>query len=1364
MSSSVAQPETIRFKHLTVQDGLSQNSVESILQDHDGFLWFGTKDGLNKYNGYEFTVYRHDPQDAHSLNNNRIFTIEEDHQGDLWIGTKGGLNRWDRDRGRFAHYVHQPDNPASLSGNAVVTILSDSQHRLWVGSHGGLDLYQPETDSFTRYQFDATNPHSLSDNNIRVIFEDSNGTIWVGTTQGLNKLVNAEKGTFTRFSDKTKEFSGVAGQRITALAQNRAGYLWIGTGDSGLALMHPEKEYPEITHYHTSNSHLSSNRIQVIELDSQGTLWIGTAGGGLNRYDKESNDFFVYQHDPDDPASLSSNGVFSILEDQQGTMWFGNAAGGINYVHRNSKPFVNYQHETNRSNSLSHNNVRCLAQDRRGNLWIGTREGLDYLNRLSGTITHYRHDPDNPTSLSAPLVTSVLEDDDGTVWVGTYAGGLNKLSTQQATFVHYAHDQEQRQSLANDDVWDILQDSEGDLWIATSKGISLLQPEGSFLNYELGSLIRVMLEDSKGNLWLGGEHLYLWDKASGTAEAFETEGITIGILSILEDSRGNLWIGTLGGGIQLFDKRTDTFAAYTEKQGLPNNTVHGILEDEQGYLWLSTNKGICRFDVQSGIFRNYDIHDGLPGNEFNSGACLQGKDGKLYFGSLNGLAAFYPDSIRDNRYPPPVAFTDFKLFNRSVAMDSKNAPLDQPINEAKEIILKYWQDVITFEYVALNYIAPKKNQYAYKLEGFDRAWNEVGTQRTATYTNLDAGSYTFRVKGSNNDHTWNEQGASIWVTVLPPWWRTWWAYSLYGMLLLGVVYGIHQYGLTRERWKNALETERLRHEKDQEIHQVKLRLFTNVSHEFRTPLTLILGSLETLLASTGQPPHTKRQLKRMQRSARSLLRLVNQLLDFRKLEAGKLPLEIAQGNIMEFIRGIADDFVALAEKQEINYACHTQPADWQTGFDPDKLEKVLYNLLANAFKFTPRGGSIRVWAHLVKKDEDVMSDRAVEGISPVGLSHEPPDAHALVIRVSDTGVGISQEDLPHIFHRFYQAGRKNEATPGTGIGLALVKELVELHGGNVHVESEVKKGSLFTVYLPVNAEKYDDVESYENAGKPRGFGKEDSSVGLPFADTTKNAAEQPLVLVVEDNGDVRDFIREELTSTYRIVEAPDGEEGVEKALQTIPDLIISDVMMPRMDGIALCQQLKTDERTSHIPVVLLTARASEIHQIQGLETGADDYITKPFNVKILKAKIKNLLESRKRLQERFGRDGALRLKDIATTPADELFLEKAMQVIDDNLANPDFNAAKFGEAMHMGRTQFYRKIKALTGKSVLDFIRTLQLQRATQWLAKGDVPVAEVAYRVGFSDPLYFSKCFRKQYGVPPTQYAARQAERKPHP
>jgi PAS domain S-box-containing protein len=790
-ATAYAQEPNIKFEHITVDQGLSQSSGLCILQDSKGFMWFGTQDGLNKYDGYKYISYKYNELDSHSLSDNWITSIYEDKSGAIWVGTDGGgLNKFDQETEQFTHYIHDINNPSSLGANRVLSIYEDQSGGLWIGTNGGgLNQFNQETRQFTHYTHDPDDSKSLSNDTVLSIYEDQSGGLWIGTDGGGLNQFNRETRQFTHYTHDPDKPDSLGYNTVSSIVEDRFGNFWLGTSSwygnaYGTALEKFDPELGQFTHYtHDPNdpNSLSENIVPSIWKDNSEILWIGTGFSGINKLDTKNHKFTTYKHKPTNLSSLSDDHVSSIYEDRNGTLWIGTFNGGLDKLDRKTGKFTHYTHDPNSPNSLSSNAVWSVYEDHLGNLWIGTfGSGLDKFDRATEQFTHYTHNPNNPNSLSDNTIASIYEDHLGNLWIGTFRGGLNKLERETGRFIHYKYDPDNRNSLSDNLVWSIYEDQFGTLWVG---------------GYGQGGLNKLNRETKQFTR-------YKHESSNPNSLSYDR------INAIYEYPADTLWIGTYGGGLEKFDIATETFTHYTDKDGLPNNSVVGILADDEGNLWLSTGKGLSKFNPKSETFRNYDVSDGLQGNEFDGvKAYFKSKTGEMFFGGLNGFNAFYPEQVKDNPHIPPIVLTDFGKFDGSVKLDTA-------ISETKEIKLSYKDRFFWFEFAALDYTNPSKNQYAYKLEGFDKDWIYSGTRRYASYTNLDGGTYTFRVKGSNNDGVWNEEGTSLKIIITPPPWKTWWAYTLYAVALVSAVLGYVQWRTRAQAKENALlrESERKLHQ------------------------------------------------------------------------------------------------------------------------------------------------------------------------------------------------------------------------------------------------------------------------------------------------------------------------------------------------------------------------------------------------------------------------------------------------------------------------------------------------------------------------------------------------------------------------
>ena len=1318
----MGKAQNLLFNHLNVENGLSQNSVIAIAQDGHGFMWFGDRYGLNRYDGHGFRLYKNDRTDSTTISDDYITSLLCDAGHILWVGTTNGLNRYDPEKDAFTRITIDPAGTAT-PGNNISCMYKDRAGRLWVGTVQGLfAATSPDAHRFAAFPG--------AGENIRAIYEDRQGDLWIGGATGLTRMQPIPGG----YRYKVFRHGGkgsLSDDHVTSVMEDseQPGELWIGTLNGGVNKYNPgDSSFARLPG-------MVSDNIRTICPDQKGRLWIGTLEG-LSILDPRTLAVRSYQHDPDDKRSLSQNSIYSIFRDAGGSIWIGTYFGGVNVTYSHTTPFTIYQSGKDRS-SISNNVVSEFAEDKKHNLWIGTEGGgLNYLDRATGAFTAYKNIPNDPASLGSNLVKAVYPDRDGNLWVGTHGGGLNLLDPVHGRFRRFLYEEDTR--IMNPEIGAILEDSRDRFWVGLADGMQVYKRNGTELSPDPGVVdlkpfkndqsIRVIFEDSRKNIWVAtARTLYILPEGQTVFKPFplakENNSLNSNFVNcIKEDARGRLWFGMYCAGLTVYDPRTGSMKTYTVKDGLPNNNVLGIEADDDGQFWLSTDDGLSRFDGKT--FTNYTASDGLADNDFNYNSFFKDSKGELFFGGYNGFTAFFPGQIGKNDYTAPMVFTALDLFNKPVSIHGKDGILDKDIGSTDHIRFRYDQNAFTVNFALLNYIKPEKNKYAYKLEGFDKDWNVVPAT-SATYTSLPAGDYTFWVKGANNDGVWSKP-AGLRITVLPPFWKTWWAYCLYALALGALLFLIARFFFLRELLK-----------RENELHQAKLNFFTNISHEIRTHLALIIGPVEKLLLRR-RDEEDQQQLRYVRKNSESLLQLVSELMDFRKAESGNLTLHISEDNIISFISEIHTSFEHLAISRHIKTELVSSSDVIPLCFDREQLEKVFFNLLSNAFKFTPDGGCINV---LIQEKKS-----------------------AVEVRVIDNGRGIAPENLEKLFINYYQENDYGVQNTGYGIGLALSRSIIELHRGRIQVESEMGNRTCFTVTLlkdpglPGGKGEKRPIET-ASAGEARDFSGGARGMaspnGIPTPDSTPGPGGQKnSVLIVEDNPEVRAFIRGALEEHYQVTESVNGLKGWETAIEDIPDLVISDVMMPEMDGLTLCGKLKTDERTSHIPVILLTAKTSTPSQISGLEMGADLYLTKPFSIHILELHMRNLLASREKMRQKFSREFVMQPKKVVINTVDEQFLEKAISFIEDNMEDPGFGVQTLSVHMAMSLPILYKKIKALTDMSVNDFIKNIRLKKAAQLLQEKRHTVYEVAYMVGYSDRKHFSKEFKKMFEVVPSEYA----------
>ena len=1342
---SLFAQRNIRFSNLTLEDGLSQNSVMAISQDHQQFIWFGTKHGLNRYDGYQFKVYKNNPNDPKSISSDEITAILTDNEGVLWVGTVRGLNRYDSKNDAFVRITVDQKRKNGISSNAIEHIYQDKKGNVWIATLHGVNLLSNrKTNEFKTFLFkDKTSKPGI--NNIYATLRDLNDQMWFASSDGLIRM-ELKNGQYQIYRHDQQKKESLSSNYITSLTMDAQQNIWIGT-DNGLNLFnYTDASFSVYRHSANSNS-LVHNDIREIMPDQRGMLWIGTQEG-LSIFDPASKKFVNYQHNPEVKESITHNSIHSIFQDRNNSIWIGTFYGGVNIVHPFPTQFRTYKNSKVRP-GISSNIVSSIVEDKHHNLWIGTEGGgLNYYNRSNNTYSDYKINPDSKQGLTSNLIKTICKDRIGNLIIGTHHGGLNLFNPIDKTFHSVLNVKDTNHTISTAEIIAICEDTERNIWIGSYSGLNLLKrktgegrayTEKSPLEKKLfNKHIQVLFEDREHNLWIGtqgGLHTYnlmtrqfqvfLKDKNDRTK--LQSDYINC----IVQTAGGKLCIGTYFGGLSIYDPKTNHFSTYTEREGLCNNNVLGIIEDEEHSLWISTDNGLSKLNPETGRFRTYTKSDGLAGNDFNVRSYFKDSKGELFFGGYNGLTSFFAKQIEINSYHSPIVFTGLKLFNLPVVVDGPDQLLDEDISRSKNITFAHDQNHFTLGFALLNYIKSDKNRYAYRLKGYEKEWNHTADP-SATYSNLPSGNYIFMVKGINNDGISGAGMATINIRIIPPLWASWWAYCLYLFVFSVILFLTIRYIVIRALLKRSVD-----------LQQMKLSFFTNISHEIRTPLTLILGPLENLLRSTQNNTEIYRQVIPIKNNADRLMRLITELMDFRKAEAGHLKLTVSRENIVSFGKEIFLAFNHIAISRNIKYTFECTQESIPLYFDKGQLEKVLFNLLSNAFKFS--------------NDKGQISLSILEG------------ADSVVLKVRDNGKGIPYESQNKLFSDFFQVDEHGSSHIGSGIGLALSKSIVASHRGTIGIESQPaiaeKTGdTCFTVTLRKGKTHFKPAELMETIGYDLSSESQVPAVityDPPLAEEIKNTKFHETILVVEDNPEIRQLISGLLSKSYQVKESEDGLKGWETAIELLPDLIICDIMMPVMDGLELCRKLKSDERTSHIPVILLTARSTHIHQVSGLETGADAYVTKPFSTELLELNIKNLLNSRATMREKYGQQVTLQPQNVVIGSMDQAFMTRVLKYIEENMSDQSFAVPDLAAEVGMSQPVLYKKIRAITDLSVNDFIKSIRLKKAAQLLEQNVYTISEISYLVGFNDPKYFSREFRKQYGETPRGFINQLKENK---
>lgn len=1417
-----------RFQYYTSNEGLAQNTVDCMLKDRRGFMWFGTWNGLCRFDGYSFKSYRQEASQV-GLPNNFIYTLCEDHNGNIWVGTRRGLARYIFDQDRF----ELPEELVKVfSSFAINDLKFDSKGQLWVATaDNGLWII--------RFQ-DVISVHKVDEQLVperRInCLSFASDFLFVGTATGLEVLDAAR---VSKLNDFSHLQTLVQNLNVTAIYTDTKGNLWVGTG---MGLFKRQKETRRISEYYNNpedpNS-INHMAVTAITEDANNTMVIGTLGG-LDHYQPEIDGFVHLVNSNLENETLNNPFVNCLLSDAAGNVWVGTDKGGVNHYNIFQKPFYAFVNDPANTNSLSHNTVNSILKED-DILWVGTAGGG--LNRISmddGRVDRLNLSPLNAASSVDNFVSTIFRGSNGILWLGTWGGGLKRLvsfgNRKIESFVNIDGDP---LGIVSGFVSSVCEMAPGTLLVGTENGLDIFDVNkqifkhvdsktGRYNPMEIGCMVL----DHTGYLWVGTRNGLFRFRQNDLKKFDQLEKIPYDVylndpkdstslpgnyvISLMQAKNGTIWAGTYGNGICAFvDDGTGKiqFESYNESKGLCNNVTYAMAEDSEHNIWISTDKGLSKFNPEDETFQNFFVKDGLLSDQFYWGASYADDQGNLYFGGIAGLNYFNAKSIAKNMVTSSPVFTTFSVFNKPVEIGEtyhSQVILKNSISQTRQLELSYKDAVISIEFSALDYFLPEKVRYRYKMEGIDQSWVEVpASRRFANYTNLSGGNYTFKVQAANSDGIWSDQTAELKITVHPPFYNTSWFRLL---VVLVIVLSVLTYIRYRTRFlqeqkrklekqvserteqieqqKEILEQQAFRlqrtnlqleerqkliegqkielekqnakiaqqrdelidlNEKVNLVNQLRLRFFTNISHEFRTPLTLIIDPIEQLMKKLKEDKSAVNTLKIVNRNAQRLLHLINQLIYFRRLENGKLNLHVCKGDLIQFLFQVYESFADLAQHQHIDYQFERYGEPAESWFDAEKLENIFYNLLSNAFKYTPQGGHISMKISFATQKNE-------SGI----------EVPYVCVEVADSGIGIKEEDMPFIFERFYQvSSEKHSNLKSSGIGLALTLELVKALHGRIDVESTSGRGSNFKVLLPYTAERFEANELDQDAVAAdvnlqvrvdvllENVVQVDDQEDVIDEPETESKS-KPLVLIVEDNFDLRTFLIQTLRTDYRLLGAENGKDGLTLAKKYSPELIISDVMMPIMDGMELCSRLKKDIQTSHIPVILLTAQNMVENWIEGLETGADDYISKPFNLQVLQARMQNLIEGRHRLKMMFSNPSDVALNEATSNSVDEEFMMRVYDVLEKSYQNPDFSASQFASEMFMSRSLLYKKIRAITDLNITDFINSFKLKKAVSLIRENKLPIADIAFQVGFNDPKYFSRIFKKFYGMSPSEFSVK--------
>ncbi|MFL5745072.1 MAG: two-component regulator propeller domain-containing protein [Niastella sp.] len=1425
VATVAAQPKC-KVEYFSTENGLSHQSVTSTIKDREGFMWFGSWDGINRFDGRSFISFKSFPGDSSQLGSDRIDQIVEDQADHLWIQAYDRhVYRFDKKSEQFlplynfinqdrkqqitfskilkaangwvwlqavnegVYCVPQKDSKPgsmiaykkglpidhSLPSNDINFFYEDKEKKIWVGTAGGLACLVPSIAG--EYKNSHINIPRITDADFTVVVEDTEH-LYFGTADGQLIIYNKDAKSFSPYKISGDHLQGLlcsrnaaviyatttTGQLISfnlddkkittniyspavplhSLYEDRKGYIWIEPHSEGVIRFDPvSKSFNHFVRQNTDRLNAINNHVRFWE-DNNGLVWCLMKGGGFGYYNAASGKFEYTLSTPDAGITTLPANVYSVHFDKAGVLWLTTNERQLIKIILQSNVFQQ-QLLIEQGISKYDNEVRGIFYDKNNRLWLGAKSGKLYVYQNGKMITGLF---DNEPAKGLGLVYTIMQDSQGNIWLGTKANGVYKARplNKEGTKYHLQYFlpiNKNGGSLPCKEVYALLEDKQGRIWIGSfDKGIYLVKEEGDIVQFLPGAglfknypkdaypKIRHMALDANGNIWAGttnGLLLLQTSNGAGTCSIYRKvpgDKNSLGnndIQFVFRDSKNRMWLATSGGGFCLAmgnqPFQSLQFRNYTTKDGLPNDYVLSCAEDVQGNLWLATENGLSRFDAAHTIFRNYDSYDGLPGVSFSeAAACSRLPDGQLVFGSTRGSISFDPVRINNDRIAANIAFTNLQINNEDAGPERNDSALT----------LKYNQNIISIEYAILDQRAGNRHELVYRLLGFDSTWHSDRQQRRTTYTNLPPGEYVFEVKSISTDLYSNTPYKSVAITILPPPWKTWWAYLIYIICIAILLVIIRRYALAMIRLRNKIAIEK-------RLAALKMNFFTNISHELRTPLTLIINPIEQLLRKEKLSTEGAAWVEVARKNANRMVRFINQLLDLRKVESHQATLHISRVEVVSFVQKISEHFNEALRSKHLNLNINADPKEIIAWVDAEKLDIVIFNLLANAVKFTPEGKSITI------------------------TISQLPAEQSFSIAVSDQGPGVDAGKLKDIFDLFYEADHPGPTQKGSGIGLALSKELVHLHGGDIWAVNNEKGGLTVAVKIKQGTGQNKQEEPVVSAWHHEmPVYIEQEYLEHSHLEQSSASPQAPLVLLVEDNDELRTFLSSQLSEFYRVEVAKNGEEGWKKAVQLIPDLILSDIMMPVMDGIQMLDKIKNDINTSHIPVVLLSARYSIESRMEGLRYGADCYITKPFHNEFLIASIDNLLRQRKKLFNSLVNkkpSTELSPSPIVVTSGDETFLKEVIRVVEDKMTDPGFNMETIAESMNMSRSSFYKKFKSLTGLTTVEFVRDMRLQRSKQYFDAGSTNIAEVAYWSGFSNPKYFSTCFREKYQVSPSDY-----------
>jgi len=1339
------------YEFIPLSDDINQTTISCIVKDDDGMLWLGSSgDGVFKYNSLDFKVYKKEAiNNKSTLNSSFVHSLLKDKNNNIWAGTQEGLNFYSRDLDKFNSITFNEANQNIKFAVHAIEEFNDST--LLVGTHqNGLLKLNKNDYSFKRVNYKSNN--SISSLLINSIVKTEDEKFIVGTNQGLMTFDPYNSTLQLTKFDLNDKYETVESSIESILIDNNK-TLWLGTSSKGLIKITNTDDS-----YKIQNLMITNKRVLSLSLKQDGNILCGTENDGLFEISNEKNEIENYKFDKNIQDGIKSNSIWSTYTDEKNRIWLGYYNNGIDVYNENYNKFKSLRSISGYSNSLSSSSVTGIIKDDKDRLWISTTEGgIDVYDRKTSRFTNLINNKNNiANGLDKLETTSIFKDSNGNILIGTWESGFYILKKNSKRFKNINNS---NSKLKSDKVMSFAEDSNGTIWIGTFFGglysyntynnkVSHYD-SSAFVEYNINtSNIRKVIVDNKDNIWIGTRAgLYRINKNEEDSfsitsfnERFKTilgENISSTIVySLFEDELKNIWIGSLDYGLFKYNYDTDEINWFNNDNGFIHESISSIAQDQNGHLWISGNKGLTKYDPYKNLFYNFNKDDGLSSNKFNYNSVFTDNE-LLYFGGLNGLNYFNPDKIQYNEELPLVYLKDLKLSNELVAIGDLKSPLQKSLSTTDKLTLSHNQSFFSIEYVGVNYTRSKNNQYAYLLEGFDEKWNYVGSKTNATFTNVPAGDYIFQVKASNNDGLWNEIPTKLNIKILPAWWQSNLAWLIYLLTLMTISYISYKVFIERIRERRILKFEREEHKQLEALNSKKIQFFTNISHEFRTPLTLILNPLNDIIKGdfSNLSLTTKNKLEIIHKNSNRLSRLINELMDFRKLQFNKMSVNASKINLIPFIEEVSSHFEGEATEKNIILSVDYSENPINVWGDPSMLEKIIFNLLSNAFKVTPTNGMVSIY---INKSSNKINFPLID---PEKL------LESIEIIIEDTGSGIKKENINKIFDRFYQVTEfDKQYYGGTGIGLEVVRNFIELHKGKIEVSSKLNIGTQFKIQLP-NGNKHLEIKNKNITVK---YNSNDNlQTKLTAFENSNNKSKDKTLLIIDDNSELRSYLNNELDTNYNILLAENGKIGFELANKHIPDIIITDVMMPVMDGIELCEMIKNDLRTSHIPIMMITAKGMEVDKIKGIDSGADVYLQKPFNMNVLKSHLKQLISTRKILFKKY-----LSGIDFSenTTSLDQEFILNVLNYINKNISDNNLNVENLADELLLSRSKLYRKIKALTGLTANEFIRNVRLEKSKEILENSEFSISEICYKVGFSSPSYFTKCFKLQYGVLPKE------------